>query len=84
MGSEILRGEDEEDQDRCHVLQSHLVRKLVKTFGELVKNKRRTNMPGTPRKVQTVPKKDEEKLGADKHKEFRSGVGCLLCLLKHS
>ena len=56
---EILRGEDKEDQDKCHVLQSHLVRKLVKNFGELVKNKRRTNAPGTPRNIQTVPKKDQ-------------------------
>ena len=32
LGCEILRGKGEEDQDKCHVLQSHLVRKLVKTF----------------------------------------------------
>ena len=81
LGCEILR---EERKDECWILQYHLVKKLISTFGELLKNKRRTHTPGTPRTVQVRPVKEEDKVGKEKHKEFRSGVGSLLYLLKHS
>jgi hypothetical protein len=59
-----------------------LVKKLTENF-EKLKGKRKTNTPGTPRTVQVRPEK-ENVVGKEEHKEFRSGVGSLLYLLKHS
>ena len=58
--------------------------KLESTFSELLKSKRRTGTPGMPGRVLDKPKGDEELLDEKEHKEYRSGVGCLLYLLKHS
>ena len=60
------------------------MKKLEKNFGELVKKKRTTNVPGTPRLTQMAARNEEEKLGKEAHREFRSNIGSLLCLLKHS
>ena len=79
-----MRDEREETADCCHVSQPHLIKKLVKTFGELLKCKRKTKTPRTPRAVQVVPKEDGDKLDSEQHHKFRSGVGSLLHLLKHS
>ena len=85
MGCEILRDEREETDDCSHVLQpSHLIKKLEKTFGKLLKHERKTKTPRTPRTVQVVPKEEDEKLDAQEHHWFRSGVGSLFHLLKHS
>ena len=81
LGCEIVRAEG---KDECWILQYHLVKKLISTFGKLLECRRRTNTPGTPRKVQIRPSKEEDKIGKAKHKEFRSGVGSLLYLLQHS
>ena len=51
---------------------------------ELLKHERKTKTPGTARAVQVVPKEDKDKLDAEQHHKFRSGVGMLLHLLKHS
>ena len=84
LGCEILRDEREETADCCSVSQPHLIKKLVKTFRELLKCERKTKTPGTPRAVQVVPKEDSDKLDAEEHHKFRSGVGMLLQMLKHS
>ena len=60
------------------------MKKLEQNFGELVKKKQVTNIPGTPRLTQTATKNEEEKLGKKVHRIFGSGVRSLLHLLKHS
>ena len=50
----------------------------MKTFGELSKCERKTNTPGTARAVQVVPKEDKDKLDAEQHHKFGSGVGMSL------
>ena len=40
--------------------------------------------PGTPRAVQVAPKEDGKKLDSQQHHQFRSSMGSLLHLLKHS
>ena len=80
LGCDALR---EEGKDKCCILQPHLMKKLEQNFGELVKKKQVTNTLGTPRLVQTVARNEEEKLGKEVHRKFRSGVGSLLHLLKH-
>ena len=72
----------ENSRDCCCVSQPHLIKKLVKTFGELLKCERKTESPGTARAVQVVPKEDKDKLDAEQHHKFRSGVGMLLHLLE--
>ena len=49
-----------------------------------MKCERKTKTPGTARAVQVVPKEDKDKLDPEQHHKFRSGVGMLLHLLKHS
>ena len=70
--------------NKCWIFQPHLTKKLEQNFGEAVKKKPLTNTPDTLRLTQTVAKNEEEKLGKEAHREFGSGVGSLLCLLKHS
>ena len=81
LGCSILR---EKDSDECWILPNHLVTKLVTTFSEMTRKLRKTNTPGTPREVQKITEKDKKELLPEKHKQFRSGIGSLMYLLKHS
>ena len=64
--------------------QPHLIKNLKNTFGERVKESREYKTPGTPHKIQ-IRERDEEKIvSKDEQKLFRSGVGMLLYLVKHS
>ena len=81
LGCNILR---EKNENICYILQPHLVKKLTETFGKLLKNRKSTHTPGTPRGIQTRPKEKENIVDSIKHKQFRSGVSSLLYLLKHS
>ena len=65
LGCEILRDEKEETTDCCCVLQPHLIKKMIKTFGESPKSEKKTRAPGTPRAVKVVPKEDEDKVDAE-------------------
>ena len=58
--------------------------KVTKEFWGIGKEGKTTNSPVTPRLIQTAARNEEEKLGKEAHREFGSGVGSLLCLLKHS
>ena len=49
-----------------------------------IKKVRRTNTPGTLRGIQKIAGKNSKKLLNKKHKKFRSGMGSLIYLLKHS
>ena len=81
LGCDIL---GQEGSNQFHILKPHLVNKLVKTFGGLVEKKRSTDTPGSPRKVQTRPKEKEDAVSKERCSEFRTGVGMLTRLLKHS
>ena len=81
LGCEILRnGKDKE----CWLLQPHLIESLKRNFGDIVKRLRKSLTPGTPRKVIYKLGEDEESLSTKGHTNYRSGVGSLLYLLKHS
>ena len=62
--------------------QPHLVDKLENKFGEMVKSMQDYRTPGTP--GQHILRNMEAKVDADKHALYRSGVGMLLYLVKHS
>ncbi|KAL7530325.1 hypothetical protein ACHAWF_005014 [Thalassiosira exigua] len=73
-----------DDMTRAWLGQPHLISKLEKTFGDEVKGLREYKTPGTPN--QYLIRNTDPAMALDKqqHKRFRSGVGMLLWLVKHS
>ena len=66
--------------------QPHLIKNLQNKFGDMVKNLQTYRTPGTPNQGITRLKKEETagKLNEEDHSLYRSGVGMLLYLVKHS
>jgi hypothetical protein len=66
--------------------QPHLIKNLEKKFGELVTGLQRYRTPGTPGTGVTRPRKEDKLclVSADDQVLYRSGVGMLLYLVKHS
>jgi hypothetical protein len=71
-------------KDTIWVHQPKLLKSLKETFGEMVKHKRVFPTPGAPRTVVMRPQEDDPLITAEDQKVFRSGVGMLLYLVKHS
>ncbi|KAL7526613.1 hypothetical protein ACHAWF_001850, partial [Thalassiosira exigua] len=72
------------DRNSVWLGQPHLISKLEKTFGDEVKGLRHYKTPGTPN--QYLIRNTDPNMALDKaqHKRYRSGVGMLLWLVKHS
>lgn len=70
------------DKKMGWIHQPHLLDKLEKQFGEEVKNMQRYRTPGTP--GQGILRGTNAKVDQEKHKTYRSGVGMLLYLVKHT
>jgi hypothetical protein len=66
------------------IIQPDMIKKLDNVFGKDVENFKDIDTPLGPRITIERPGEDEEKLGKDEQTKFRSGVGMLLYLLKHS
>jgi hypothetical protein len=64
--------------------QPHLIKKLERKFGSMVSNLQKYRTPGTPGKGVLRPKSEDEKVSIDEQALYRSGVGMLLYLVKHS
>jgi hypothetical protein len=66
--------------------QPHLIKNLEQKFGELVASLQRYRTPGTPGVRITRPAKNEEFETVDESEKtlYKSGVGMLLYLVKHS
>ena len=62
--------------------QPHLIKKLEKKFGSMVEGLMEYKTPGTPH--QTITRDVAVKISDDDQKLYRSGVGMLLWLVKHS
>ena len=62
--------------------QPHLIKKLEAKFGHLVKGMKNYNTPGTPGSA--IIRGIDEKISAEDQKLYRSGVGMLLYLVKHT
>ena len=64
--------------------QPHLIEKLEAKFGDKVKKLQRYRTPGTPG-INIIYNPDpRDSMDKQGHKEYRSGVGMLLWLVKHS
>ena len=73
-----------EEKTKGWLGQPHLVKKLYSTFWEDVKNMQVYKTPGTPGMSIIRAKSDEEKVKSEMQAKYRSGVGMLLYLVKHS
>ena len=90
---DIKRSRDIEDFIGCSITirendiilsQPDLIKKLMMTFGEDVKKMKQYNIPASGGYKISKPETEEEKLTEEEQTKYRSGVGLLLYLLKHS
>ena len=64
--------------------QPHMMKKIEKAFGPKVKTLPKYKTPGTPGFSIVRPRPEEPKISDVQQSEYRSGVGMLLYLIKHS
>ena len=69
-------------QKRAWIHQPHLIKKLRDKFWKIVKDMPTYVTPGTPHQV--IVRKTEWKITPEEQATYRSGVGMLLFLIKHS
>jgi hypothetical protein len=72
------------DKRKIWLGQPHLIKNLRSKFGELVKGLTTYLTPGTPGQGIVRPTERDIKLNTYDHSMYRSGVGLLLFLVKHS
>jgi hypothetical protein len=74
------------DRSKAWLGQPHLIKSLQEKCGDMVRNLQTYRTPGTPNQGIVRAKKDEvmEKVNEEDHTLYRSGVGMLLFLVKHS
>ena len=74
----------ERDKGKAWIMQPHLIENLEKKFGEEVNGMKSYTTPGTPRFKIVRPTSELEGIEGDMQSRYRSGVGMLLYLIKHS
>jgi hypothetical protein len=75
---------ENEQRDTIWLHQPKLIKHLNEKFGELVANHKPVTTPEAPRTHISRPKKGDTLISATDQSKFRSGVGMLLYLVKHS
>ena len=73
-----------QDKKRAWIGQPHLIKKMEKKFGKLVEQLTDTKTAGTPNTQVIQPKEKIEAVDEETQSMYRSGVGMLLYLVKHS
>ena len=68
----------------CYLTQPDIIKKMVKKFGNEFSKMGSYKIPSGPGYIAVRPKEDNVKLTGELQKTFRSGVGTLLYLVKHS
>ena len=71
-----------DDKSEGWIHQPHLLKNLEKKFGTMVSPMQKFGTPGTPRGV--IVKAQEQTMSPQDQRLYRSGVGMLLYLVKHS
>ena len=66
------------------IVQPHLINKIIDKFSNAVSNKRVYGTPGTQKFKVPRPDEDSDAIHESLQKNYRSGVGMLLYLIKHS
>jgi hypothetical protein len=72
------------EKTKIWIHQPKLLKNLNQTFGKLVENVRDYKTPATPKATIVRPKEGDPLISPERQKLFRSGVGMLLYLVKHS
>jgi hypothetical protein len=72
------------DMSKAWLGQPHMIKKIEQTFGDQVKSLGKYKTPGTPGFGVIRPKEGDFKVDPEKQAAYRSGVGMLLYLVKHS
>jgi hypothetical protein len=72
------------DWTKIWIGQPHMIKKIEKTFGEMVKRNQNYRTPCTPHHQIVKPTKEMGKLTDEEQKLYRTGVGMLLYLVKYS
>ena len=73
-----------EDRTKAWIGQPHMIKKIEKTFGEEVNKRQRYKTAGTPGLGLVKVKEEEGKIDKERQSRYRTGVGMLLYLIKHS
>jgi hypothetical protein len=71
-----------ENKKQGWIHQPHLIKNLEKKFGSMVDKLQEYGTPGTPRSI--IVKGDQQNMSKDDQTLYRSGVGMILYLVKHS
>ena len=69
---------------KCWIGQPHMVKKIIKTFGEEINKRSYVDTPGTPGLSLIKEIDDDNKIPQELQSRYRTGVGMLLFLIKHS
>jgi hypothetical protein len=72
------------DGSKAWLGQPHMIKKIVKTFEDDVKGLKVFKTPGTPGYIVPRPQEDDPVVSDDLQARYRSSVGMLLYLVKHS
>jgi hypothetical protein len=72
------------EKTKIWIQQPKLLKNLNQTFSKLVENVRVYKTPATPKTTIVRPKEGYSLISAEQQKLFRSGVGMLIYLVKHS
>ena len=81
LGCEFLMNKE---KTRGWLGQPSIIKSLEQKFGERAMKERLSMTPGTPRFTARRLENEEDKVNAKDHETYRSGVGTLLYLTKHS
>jgi Reverse transcriptase (RNA-dependent DNA polymerase) len=81
VGCQII---ENEQRNTIWLHQPKLIKHLKEQFGELVANLKPVKTPAAPRTNISRPEKGDTLISAADQSKFRSGVGMLLYLVKHS
>ena len=73
-----------ENESEATMHQPHILKKLKNKFSDIVMNIRTGKTPSPPGSVLMRPKENEAVIDEDKQNIYRSGVGTLLYLTKHT
>ena len=81
LGCKII---ENEEKDTIYIHQPKLIKNLKSTFGKYVEKMMPHTTPANPLHGIIRPKKEDQLISSEYQKLFRSGVGMLMWLVKHS
>ena len=73
-----------DDKTKAWIGQPHMIKKIETTFGNEVSSLQQFRTPGTPGQGLIKAQTDDDKVSTEQQSRYRTGVGMLLYLIKHS